>query len=67
MLGFSNEYKAKKTPKFVKVYKSFDIELSVKKFCDEVRSGIFPNDEYFYMKNKTTSNNITYIKFDKKK
>ena len=50
MLGFSNEYKAKKTPKFVKVYKSFDIELSVKKFCDEVRSGIFPNDEYFYMK-----------------
>ena len=67
MLGFSNEYKGKKMPKFVKVYKSYDIELSVKKFCDEVRRGIFPSDEYFYMKNKTTSNNITYLKFNKKK
>ena len=68
MLGLTKKYKEKKTPKFVKVFKNNDVELSVKKFCREVRSGSFPSDEFCYMKNKKTfSNNVTFLKFIKNK
>ena len=66
MLGLSNKYKKNKVPKFVKVYESNDIELSVKKFCDEVRNKTFPSYEFCYIKNKKIFNNVTYLKFVKK-
>ena len=68
MLGSTNKYKENKLPKFVKVYKSNDVELSVKKFCDEVRSSSFPSNEFCYMKNKKTfNNNVMFLKFIKNK
>ena len=66
MYGLSNKYKKNKLPKFVKVYKSYDLELSVKKFCVEVRNNSFPNNEFCYMKNKKIFNNVTYLKFNEK-
>ena len=67
MIGLTNKYKKNKLPKFVKVFKNYDLELSVKKFCDEVRNRLFPSNEFCYMKNKKVSNNITYLKFSEKK
>ena len=66
ILGITNKYKKIKPPKFVKVYKSYDLELSVKKFCAEVRNNSFPNNEFCYMKNKKIFNNVTYLKFNEK-
>jgi len=67
MIGLTNKYKGNKLPKFVKVFKSYDLELSVKKFCDEVRNGLFPSKEFCYTKNKKIFNNVTYLKFSEKK
>ena len=61
------KYKKIKPPKFVKVYKNHDPETSIKIFCKEVRSGIFPSSEFCYIKTKKNSNNITYLKFNEKK
>tara|TARA_Y100000590_G_scaffold108823_1_gene123839 strand:+ start:9047 stop:9910 length:864 start_codon:yes stop_codon:yes gene_type:complete len=66
MLGLTNEYKKNKLPKFVKVYKENNIDLSIKLFCSEVRKGIFPSEEFCYVSNKKTNNNVTYIKFNEK-
>ena len=67
MLGITHKYKSNKLPKFVKVYKNHDIELSVKNFCSEVRNGSFPSEEFCYMKNRKILNNVTYLKFAKKR
>ena len=67
ILGITNKYKKSKPPKFVKVYKNYDLETSIKLFCKEVRSGIFPGSEFCYIKTIKNSNNITYLKFNKKK
>ena len=67
VVGLTSKYKDNKLPKFVKVFKSYDLELSVKKFCDEVRNRLFPSNEFCYIKNKKISNNITYLKFSEKK
>ena len=67
MFGLTGKYKVNKLPKFVKVYESYNLELSVKKFCYEVRNGIFPNHEFCYIKNKKNFDNVTYLKFRKKK
>ncbi len=68
MLGLTKKYKEKKLPKFVKVYKSNDAELSVKKFCDEVKKRSFPSNEFCYTKNKKAfNNNVTFLKFIKNK
>ena len=67
ILGITNKYKKSKAPRFVKVYKNYDPETSIKIFCKEVRSGIFPSSEFCYIKTKKNSNNITYLKFNKKK
>ena len=66
ILNLTNNNKRNKLPKFVKVYKSSDVELSVKQFCNEVRNGSFPNNQFCYINNKTIPNNITYLKFNKK-
>ena len=67
VLGVTNEYKKSKAPKFVKVYKNYDSETSIKIFCNEVRTGIFPSSEFCYIKTKKNSNNVTYLKFNEKK
>ena len=67
ILGITNKYKKSKPPKFVKVYKNYDLETCIKIFCKEVRSGIFPGSEFCYIKTIKNSNNITYLKFNKKK
>ena len=67
ILGLTKKYKEKKLPKFVKVYKENDMEISIKKFCFDVRQKIFPSYDFCYMKNKEASNNITYLKFNEKK
>ena len=68
MLGLTKKYKEKKIPKFVKVYKSNDFELSVKKFCEEVKKKSFPSNEFCYMKSKKTfNNNVVFLKFMKNK
>ena len=67
MLGLTYKYKSNKLPKFVKVYKNHDIELSIKNFCSEVRNGSFPSEEFCYMKNRKVPNNVTYLKFAKKR
>ena len=66
ILNLTNNNKRNKLPKFVKVYKSSDVELSVKQFCNEVRNGSFPNNQFCYINNNTIPNNITYLKFNKK-
>ena len=45
---------------------SYNIDLSIKLFCSEVRKGIFPSEEFCYVSNKKTNNNVTYIKFNEK-
>ena len=67
MIGLTNKYKENKLPKFVKIFQNYDLELSIKKFCEEVRNKLFPSNEFCYMKNKKVSNNITYLKFSEKK
>ena len=67
MLGLTSKYSKCKLPKFVKVYKSHDLELSIKEFCYEVRNNFFPNNQFCYMKNKEIFDNVTYLKFNKKK
>ena len=67
MLGLTSKYSKSKLPKFVKVYKSHDLELSVKEFCHEVRNNLFPSNQFCYMKNKEIFDNVTYLKFNKKK
>ena len=67
MLGLTNKYKENKLPRFVKVYKNEDIEISIKQFCNEVRKGIFPSREFCYIKNKEIFNNVTFLKFNKNK
>ena len=67
MLGLTSKYRKSKLPKFVKVYKSHDLELSVKEFCHEVRNNLFPSNQFCYMKNKEIFDNVTYLKFNKKK
>ena len=59
MLGLSNKYKKNKVPKFVKVYESNDIELSVKKFCDEVRNKTFPSSFLTYSSPRSSKNNLS--------
>ena len=67
MLGLTSKYSKSKLPKFVKVYKSHDLELSVKEFCHEVRNNLFPSNQFCYMKNKEIFDNVRYLKFNKKK
>ena len=67
MLGLTSKYSKSKLPKFVKVYKSHDLELSVKEFCHEVRNNFFPSNQFCYMKNKEIFDNVKYLKFNKKK
>ena len=67
MLGLTSKYSKSKLPKFVKVYKSHDLELSIKEFCYEVRNNFFPSDQFCYMKNKEIFDNVRYLKFNKKK
>ena len=67
MLGLTDKYKENKLPKFVKVYKNEDVELSIKQFCTDVRNGSFPSSEFCYTKNKKVFNNITFLKFNKSK
>ena len=65
MLGQTNYSLKNKLPKFVKVYTSSNDELSIKNFCDDVKTGIFPGDEFCYTNIKKITNNVSYLKFNK--
>ncbi len=67
MLGLTSQVNNKKIPKFVKIYKENNIELSVKNFCSDVRNNIFPDLKYCYSDQEKSSGNITYLNFAKKK
>ncbi len=67
MLGLTSKLNNKKMPKFVKTYQDDNIELSVKKFCSDVKNNIFPDINYCYSDKEKSSNNITYLKFARKK
>ena len=67
ILGATKKYKSNKLPKFVKVYKNDNSELSIQEFCNEVRNGIYPGEEFCYMKDKKAFDNVTFLKFTENK